>query len=270
LEYCRAWKVKMGESKELLELDLQQLEAAMAAAEADEELNLTDELEELTKEISELIEVVLERQNTQVVWARCSGYPWWPAELLSAEESRAMMLLTPQLFEDWKDGQVLVRFFDNGETRHQLSWARHDHLRGFNEVNKIECMPSKANKRRSIVLPAMEQASKRVSQLEGVASAGTGERTRAAEQQSVAAASEGTGRRRRTTSKPARFREPDQKPNGLMSKAKPAVKDKTQKMKNAEQWVAKRGLVPRKHIKRCVHTCRSARVRFGCLDVPPC
>lgn len=228
---------------------------ALIRAEADDELNLTDELEELTQELSDLIEVVLERQNTQVVWVRCAGYPWWPAELLSAEESRAIMLLTPQLFEDWKDGQVMVRFFDNGKTRYQLSWARHDQVRGFNEVNKIECMPSKANKRCSLVLPAMEQATKHASKLQGIRESGPAERTRAAEQRSLASAEEtnqGTGRRRRTASKPLRFREPDLKPDGLMTKAKPADKKKSDKIKKAEQWIARRGLAPGKQSKGCV------------------
>lgn len=221
-EVQAAWKVKIGEGRagviELTFAGLQNALAQPAAVPGDKKgdgpsspvvgggsipfagkggpAEWHRELEDLCEELDELIELTLERtKSNQLVWDRSSTCVtgWWPAELLSAAETRAICLLTPQLAEDWKDGRVLVRYF-NGQTQssssededearstrtkpkprpitadgqiHQLSWAKYDKLRAFEEVSKTECMPSKTNKHRASIIRAMEHASERAASLQ--------------------------------------------------------------------------------------------------------
>ena len=207
------WRAKTDGGK-MTDLTQSELAEAMSAAEKTGIISFgersgmqkTEDLEDVCDELEELLECALDRMGgNQVVWAKAPGFPWWPAELLTPQEARSMCLLAPRLLEEWEDDQFLVRYFGSKE---RVGWVLATKCLGFDEVNNVTCMPSKSSKFRLAVLESMKQAAKRIEELNprAVAEASTRPLRSAAED-------EGTGgRRRRSSQKPARFREVEKSP----------------------------------------------------------
>ena len=117
------WKVKT-DGGEVAELTQAELGEAMSGAVKSGILSFgersgmqkADDLDDVCDELEELLECALDRmKGKQVVWAKIPGFPWWPAELLTPQEARAVCLLAPRLIEEWGDDQVLVRYFGSKE-----------------------------------------------------------------------------------------------------------------------------------------------------------
>ena len=264
------WKAKLGDPgailsrREYVDLEKQPLQAALSQAEADggrgrdsvgtlvDGVAETEELNQLCEELDDLIEVTLGRTRwNQVVLTRSIGQVagWWPAEMLSVGESRALCYLTPRLQESWKEGHVLLRYFDTHSStdrtvRYQLGWARHDHLKGFDEVSRLECMPSKSNKQCATIIRTMERAAERVAELEALqvtsnqrvaGSSGPSSRPRMSQAGDQSSA---PLRARRAAAIPARFRE-TQSPGQKKSKGKSVPQEEK------TQIFARRGTVAR-------------------------
>ena len=124
---------------------------------------------------------------------------------------------------------MLIRFF--GGTGQQYEWFSAANglkdLRAYDEASKMDNMPSKRGKHRMLVLKAMDLADERLADVRE-------EKMKAKEEKSTKKFAAETpapappvagGRTKRTTAKPQRFRETEQKSkSGLKKKEKKAVK----------------------------------------------
>ena len=219
------WKIKT-DGNGVADLAQSELAEAMAAAEksgiisfgVSEGMQKTEDLDDVCDELDELLECALDRiGGNQIVWAKSPAAPWWPAEFVSPQETRAVCLLAPRLIEDWETDQVLVRYFGSNE---RVGWVLANKALGFDEVNNVACMPSKSSKFRLAVLESMEQAGKRAAELNQITAIQEPASGRAS-RGSQAAADEDGGRRRRQKVVPARFREVAKSPAKKPKSEKP-------------------------------------------------